>query len=120
MGRVAKQCSLEPAEVRPLEHGAVLPLGPSAGEIEVLHTPGHSGGSVCPSRAAASHRTSRLAIAASPFQVCLCVRRPGGAVASVLVGDTIFPGSCGRRDPPPPPEAPHRDETHVAIIHPYE
>mmetsp|Transcript_21754 Transcript_21754/g.61888 ORF Transcript_21754/g.61888 Transcript_21754/m.61888 type:complete len:167 (+) Transcript_21754:414-914(+) len=77
VGRVAKQCSLEPAEVRPLEHGAVLPLGPSAGEIEVLHTPGHSGGSVC-----------------------LCVRRPGGAVASVLVGDTIFPGSCGRLDLP--------------------
>jgi len=77
VGRVAEQCSLEPAEVRPLEHGAVLPLGPSAGEIEVLHTPGHSGGSVC-----------------------LCVRRPGGAVASVLVGDTIFPGSCGRLDLP--------------------
>lgn len=69
--RLAKQCSVELSELHPLEQGTRLPLG-SAGSIEVLHTPGHSGGSVC-----------------------LCVQ-DSGATQSLIVGDTIFPGSCGR------------------------
>lgn len=39
--RIAKQCDLDLAEISPLEQGARLPLG-EAGEIEVLHTLGHS------------------------------------------------------------------------------
>ena len=44
----------------------------------MLHTPGHSGGSVC-----------------------VCVRpKGGGEPVCLMSGDTIFPGSCGRLDLP--------------------
>ena len=44
----------------------------------MLHTPGHSGGSVC-----------------------VCVRpKDGGEPVCLMSGDTIFPGSCGRLDLP--------------------
>ena len=46
MGRVAQQCDLALEEISPLEQGARLRVG-EAGELEVLHTPGHSGGSIC-------------------------------------------------------------------------
>ena len=74
--RIAKQCEIPKETILPLEQAQRLPLG-AAGEVEVLHTPGHSGGSVC-----------------------LCVHRTGGAPLCLLSGDTIFPGSCGRLDLP--------------------
>ncbi len=78
--RLAKQIELPADQLTALSHGQKLRVG-SAGELEVLHTPGHSGGSVC-----------------------LHIRPTGsgaaGSVAGVLVGDTIFPGSCGRLDLP--------------------
>ena len=57
------------------QQGQRLPIGSAAGgALAVLHTPGHSGGSVC-----------------------LCVHpADGGPMHSVVVGDMIFPGSCGR------------------------
>lgn len=73
--RVADQCSLSQSEVSPLEQSKRLGLG-TTGSLEVLHTPGHSGGSIC-----------------------LLVRwhdKP----SIVMCGDTIFPGSCGRLDLP--------------------
>lgn len=76
--RVAKQCHLSEDSLNPLEQGSTLALGDEGGCIEVLHTPGHSGGSIC-----------------------LLVRAArGGAAHSLYVGDTIFPGSCGRLDLP--------------------
>jgi glyoxylase-like metal-dependent hydrolase (beta-lactamase superfamily II) len=66
------------AYLAPLEHGQVLPLG-EAGSMEVLHTPGHSSGSVC--------------YHAKPSA-------EGAWEPRVMVGDTIFPGSCGRLDLP--------------------
>ena len=52
-------------DVQRLEHGSVIPLGGS--QIQVLHTPGHTPGSIC-----------------------LVVGR------AVLTGDTLFPGGPGR------------------------
>lgn len=76
--RVAKQIQIDAASLTPLEQGGTLPLGTSGGCIEVLHTPGHSGGSVC-----------------------LCAKASADAKPhSLYVGDTIFPGSCGRLDLP--------------------
>ena len=75
--RIAKQCEMPKETISPLEQAQRLPLG-NSGEIEVLHTPGHSGGSVC-----------------------LCVHpKGGGSPLCMMSGDTIFPGSCGRLDLP--------------------
>ena len=76
--RLAKQCSLRPEDFEPLENGTRIPVG-GAGTLEVLHTPGHSSGSIC-----------------------VCVHSAAGASTPQLVitGDTIFPGSCGRLDLP--------------------
>jgi glyoxylase-like metal-dependent hydrolase (beta-lactamase superfamily II) len=56
-------------EVRRLDHAAVIPLGGS--QIQVLHTPGHTPGSIC-----------------------LVAGR------AVLTGDTLFPGGPGRSSSP--------------------
>jgi len=80
---VASQCGLELHELTPLSHGSTLPLG-AAGTLEILHTPGHSSGSIC--------------ICATPY---------GGRAPFVLVGDTIFPGACGRLD------MPDSDKSHI-------
>ena len=74
--RLAKQCQVEESVLTPLEHGGKLPLG-SWGHIEVFHTPGHSGGSIC-----------------------LSVQKENSKPTALIVGDTIFPGSCGRLDLP--------------------
>ena len=55
----------------------MLPLGAS-GQMEILHTLGHSAGSIC--------------IRVQPLS--------GAAEATILSGDCIFPGSCGRLDLP--------------------
>lgn len=89
--RIAKQLQLRTDELTPLEQGGRLPLGPSGGHIEVFHTPGHSGGSIC-----------------------LCARASEGAAAhSLYVGDTIFPGSCGRLDLPDSDKAAMYDSLQV-------
>ena len=75
--RIAKQIGVPQAEIAPLEHGSVPPLG-SSGQMEILHTPGHSAGSIC----------VRVQPTASAEQ------------AFILSGDCIFPGSCGRLDLP--------------------
>jgi len=59
-----------PGEIRPLADGQRLPLG--EGELEVLHTPGHSPGGVCFRLEADGPR--------------------------VLCGDTLFAGTFGRTD----------------------
>jgi len=56
---------IDSGEVQRLEHGAVIPLGGS--QVQVLHTPGHTPGSLC-----------------------LVAGR------AVLTGDTLFPGGPGR------------------------
>ena len=78
MERIAQQCSLPEEVVRPLSQGQRIPLGDGGAFLEVLHTPGHSGGSVC----------------------LMFTAREGAAAHSIIVGDTIFPGSCGRLDLP--------------------
>jgi len=72
--RIATQTGLLPAELTPLLQGSALPLG-AAGTLEILHTPGHSTGSIS-----------------------ICIQPVVGRTLAVLVGDTIFPGSCGRLD----------------------
>lgn len=59
-----------------LEHGQRLPLGASGHQFEVLHTPGHSTGSIC------------------------LLIWPSGAKTpqAIITGDTLFPGSVGRLD----------------------
>lgn len=75
--RLANQTGLSEDEIKPLRQGTTLPIA-GGGSLEVLHTPGHSGGSVC-----------------------LCVRPADSKrMHSVVVGDTLFPGSCGRLDLP--------------------
>jgi glyoxylase-like metal-dependent hydrolase (beta-lactamase superfamily II) len=79
--RLAKQCDVGLDELHPLEQGSTLLLG-TAGHLEVLHTPGHSSGSVC---------------------VRVNTGSPGSdgtRTLSVFTGDTVFPGSCGRLDLP--------------------
>ena len=73
VARIAKQTRLPLTDLVGLDQGSSLPLGES-GSLQVYHTPGHSGGSIC------------LSV------------QPAGASASLglIVGDTIFPGSCGR------------------------
>ena len=75
--RIASQCSVAEADLAPLEQGSKIPLGTSA-SMEILHTPGHSAGSVC----------------------LRVETRSGAASTFVLSGDTIFPGSAGRLDLP--------------------
>lgn len=91
---IAKQCGLELHELISLHAQSTLPLG-SAGALEVIHTPGHSSGSIC----IGVHE----AVAAETAPTAPSARRP--AVASrrwrcLFVGDTIFPGACGRLDLP--------------------
>merc|ERR1712187_230152 len=74
--RIAAQCLLEPHEIEPLNQGQKLRVSDDWC-LEVLHTPGHSGGSVC-----------------------LTLRSVDGAARLICTGDTIFPGSCGRLDLP--------------------
>ena len=75
-GRIGEQIGVEPSKLTPLTQGQRLPLG-QAGELEVLHTPGHSGGSIC---------------------IVVRPKQPGSRPHCVIVGDTLFPGSCGRLD----------------------
>ena len=76
VGRIVSQCTCAESDFTGLQQGSKLPLG-EAGHIEVFHTPGHSGGSIC-----------------------LSVTPKGAKPMALVVGDTIFPGSCGRLDLP--------------------
>lgn len=67
------QLEAAPERLEPLFHGQRLPLG--GGELEVLHTPGHSPGGVC-------------------------FRFQCDAGAQLLCGDTLFADSYGRTDLP--------------------
>ena len=89
VARVAAQCQLAEGEIVPLTQGQLLPIG--AHVIEVLHTPGHSGGSVC--LCVRAREGAPPAAAAEPST-------SGTTPTALLVGDTIFPGSCGRLDLP--------------------
>lgn len=72
---IAKQINVSESELTPLEQGTVLPLG-TAGKLVIMHTPGHSYGSICIHVQPAASSGEQL----------------------ILSGDTIFPGSCGRLD----------------------
>lgn len=62
--------------LRKMKQDQIIMVGKT--HLRVIHTPGHSGGSVC-----------------------LLVTRDGGQTPDLLIsGDTIFPGSCGRTDLP--------------------
>jgi glyoxylase-like metal-dependent hydrolase (beta-lactamase superfamily II) len=74
-----RMCTLRRDELTPLHHRQRLPIG-EAGELEVLHTPGHTMGSIC---------------------LCVHSKKVGGEegrLTAVLSGDTLFPRSCGRLD----------------------
>ena len=87
--RLAIQCRLGVDELHALDKGARLPLG-DARHIEVLHTPGHSAGSVCLCVRERAPPTAGAAGAAGAAD----------KASAVLAGDTLFPGSCGRLDLP--------------------
>jgi glyoxylase-like metal-dependent hydrolase (beta-lactamase superfamily II) len=70
----ADAAALPVAPDRLLGHGDVVQVGPWP--LTVLHTPGHTDGSIC-----------------------LVVPR-GGAAAQVLTGDALFPGGVGRTSGP--------------------
>mmetsp|Transcript_31681 Transcript_31681/g.50877 ORF Transcript_31681/g.50877 Transcript_31681/m.50877 type:complete len:384 (-) Transcript_31681:100-1251(-) len=74
--KIASQCSLDASEIEPLNQGQTIDV---SGEwrLKVLHTPGHSGGSIC-----------------------LMLQSADGTARLLCTGDTIFPGSCGRLDLP--------------------
>lgn len=74
--RIAAQCSLQSSDIEPLSQGQIIDVS-EEWCIKVLHTPGHSGGSVC-----------------------LMLQSASGMSKLVCTGDTIFPGSCGRLDLP--------------------
>jgi len=78
--RAARQCDVDPALIHPLCEGDAVLVGPNAA-LEVLHTPGHTDGSLC----------FRLRSKAVPLV-------DGSAVSedAVFTGDTLFIGSCGR------------------------
>ena len=80
---LAQQVGLQPERFVPLAHNAALPLGTS-GQLTILHTQGHSPGSIC-------------VVVTSKEGV---VTHAGGESApkAVISGDTLFPGSCGRLD----------------------
>jgi len=76
----AKQSGLTPSQFGPpLTDEEVITLG--ACELEVLHTPGHSPGSVC-------------------LHVRAALPDGGARDVGLLSADTLFPGSCGRLDLP--------------------
>jgi glyoxylase-like metal-dependent hydrolase (beta-lactamase superfamily II) len=78
---IAKQIGMAPAAITPLEHGQRMQLGESA-HLEIVHTPGHSPGSIC-------------------IRVLPTVSRQLKSTQELLLsGDTLFPGSCGRLDAP--------------------
>eukprot|EP00931_Biecheleriopsis_adriatica_P121512 TRINITY_DN96586_c0_g1_i1.p1 TRINITY_DN96586_c0_g1~~TRINITY_DN96586_c0_g1_i1.p1 ORF type:complete len:397 (-),score=69.83 TRINITY_DN96586_c0_g1_i1:37-1227(-) len=74
--RIAAQCSLAEHEIEPLSQGQLIDVS-AEWRLKVLHTPGHSGGSVC-----------------------LMLESSDGLAHLLCTGDTIFPGSCGRLDLP--------------------
>lgn len=74
--RISEQCLLPVSDIEPLSQGQVIELS-SDWCFKVLHTPGHSGGSIC-----------------------LMLQSVDGAARLLCSGDTIFPGSCGRLDLP--------------------
>lgn len=72
---LVKQTGMETSDLIAVEHGQKLPLGTS-GSLTILHTKGHSPGSIC-----------------------ITVQAHGDtAPTAVISGDTLFPGSCGRLD----------------------
>jgi len=147
---IAKQCDLDVSELSPLRHGSSVDVG-AAAVLQVLHTPGHSSGSIClvaceeeggeptkraapspvtftpvrlPPSAASSMATPPVVVPSPPRAASppgthapqdgrsepLTVETEGasgrasmrsvGGSKFVLVGDTIFPGACGRLDLP--------------------
>jgi len=73
---ISSQCALELEELLPIHQSTTLQLGSGGLCLEILHTPGHSSGSIC------------ISVLSE------------GRTELVLVGDTVFPGSCGRLDLP--------------------
>lgn len=73
---IADQCLLEASEIEPLGQDQIVEVS-AEWCLKVLHTPGHSGGSIC-----------------------LILQPPDGPAHLAITGDTIFPGSCGRLDLP--------------------
>ncbi|KAL1508548.1 hypothetical protein AB1Y20_004647 [Prymnesium parvum] len=88
---ISNQCQLEEKELVPLQDGQLLPVG-AAGVLEVFHTPGHSGGSICLCIRKNQSATTDAAVALTTTA--------GTKAHALMVGDTIFPGSCGRLDLP--------------------
>jgi len=70
----AAQSGVPPGQIRPLTDGDAIPVG--GGQVSVIHTPGHTPGSVC-------------------FHL-----RAPGCPGVLFSGDTLFIGSCGRSDLP--------------------
>eukprot|EP00931_Biecheleriopsis_adriatica_P103289 TRINITY_DN78144_c0_g1_i1.p1 TRINITY_DN78144_c0_g1~~TRINITY_DN78144_c0_g1_i1.p1 ORF type:complete len:324 (-),score=70.31 TRINITY_DN78144_c0_g1_i1:33-1004(-) len=76
---VAKQSDLAIAKIRALEDGDSVQLhdGDASAELVVLHTPGHTTGSIC-----------------------FLLKASKASAAVLFTGDTLFIGSCGRYDLP--------------------
>mmetsp|Transcript_18572 Transcript_18572/g.37843 ORF Transcript_18572/g.37843 Transcript_18572/m.37843 type:complete len:436 (+) Transcript_18572:68-1375(+) len=88
---IRKQCGLRDAQLRELRDGDVLPLGGLG--LHVLHTPGHTPGSICVLLTGAGALTPRGGTPPDGQEIRVPVR--GGLLIS---GDTMFVGGHGRTD----------------------
>mmetsp|Transcript_11910 Transcript_11910/g.21799 ORF Transcript_11910/g.21799 Transcript_11910/m.21799 type:complete len:377 (-) Transcript_11910:57-1187(-) len=88
---IRKQCHLE--EITAMSDGYMLDCGDLI--LHILHTPGHTPGSLCV-YAAPRCLSPRAALGDSPFREKLTKAEAG----VLITGDTLFVGSCGRVDLP--------------------
>lgn len=82
----AEQTGTDPSRLSPLEDGQCLKVGRFV--LELIHTPGHSPGSVCILVCESKQDTKEESTEFATSNILL------------VTGDTVFPGSCGRLDLP--------------------
>ena len=107
---VAKQCGLDVDELIPLHHGGAIEVGVAA-ELRVLHTPGHSTGSIC---LVACEGRGGEQVATEETRVI--VDPPPVDFASVVLPPSMAPPSAPPPSAPPPPPVvtPHEAEHECA------
>lgn len=96
----AAQTNTDTSRLSPLEDGQCLAVGRFG--IELIHTPGHSPGSMC-LRVTDQQRENSVTATSSPEAaagISLSVGNSEAVDLLLITGDTVFPGSCGRLDLP--------------------